>query len=300
MMNKLAIYGLLLLLCFTATLYAQNFYNNYGDAVLLEQIRALTFSRGQMTTGRRSAPVQQLTCVGGGAQTHPEYFPSVVQCTNVGNDDSGNAQWDCKADLDSRVRFEQTIVNCEGYSNPDDPYILKGSCGLEYRLGFTEQGRQSNVHSGYTNNYNNQYYQQDTSDSSFGKVFIFLVFAFIIIALMRQCNQNAATSYASAPPSYASAPGGYYNPTNDPPPSYPGYPKPYPDNTYAAPGTTWRPGFWTGFGTGGLMSYLFRPRAPGYYTAPNYGQRTGSWGSSGSFGSSSPRTANAFASTRRR
>ncbi|ELR16590.1 uncharacterized protein ACA1_087850, partial [Acanthamoeba castellanii str. Neff] len=25
-------------------------------------------------------------------------------------------------------------VVCEGYDYPDDPYILKGSCGLEYRV----------------------------------------------------------------------------------------------------------------------------------------------------------------------
>jgi hypothetical protein len=25
-------------------------------------------------------------------------------------------------------------VVCEGYDYPDDPYILQGSCGLEYRV----------------------------------------------------------------------------------------------------------------------------------------------------------------------
>ena len=29
---------------------------------------------------------------------------------------------------------------CEGYDDPDDPYILKGSCGVEYRLVLTKAG----------------------------------------------------------------------------------------------------------------------------------------------------------------
>ena len=39
-------------------------------------------------------------------------------------------QWECKADMDSRYRFGDIAVNCEGYNYPDDPYILKGSCGV--------------------------------------------------------------------------------------------------------------------------------------------------------------------------
>ena len=39
-------------------------------------------------------------------------------------------QWECKTDMDSRYRFGEIAVNCEGYSYPDDPYVLKGSCGV--------------------------------------------------------------------------------------------------------------------------------------------------------------------------
>lgn len=31
---------------------------------------------------------------------------------------------------------------CEGYDSPDDPYILKGSCGVEYRLILTSLGEE--------------------------------------------------------------------------------------------------------------------------------------------------------------
>ena len=39
-------------------------------------------------------------------------------------------QWECKADMDSQYRFGEIAVNCEGYDYPDDPYVLKGSCGV--------------------------------------------------------------------------------------------------------------------------------------------------------------------------
>ena len=43
-------------------------------------------------------------------------------------------QWECKADLDKRVQFSVLKVSCEGYEYTSDPYVLIGSCGLEYSL----------------------------------------------------------------------------------------------------------------------------------------------------------------------
>ncbi|KAF9186039.1 hypothetical protein BGZ51_002283 [Haplosporangium sp. Z 767] len=87
-----------------------------------------------MTTGRRTSPVPQLNCVGGNACG--DFEPEVVQCTNTGFDGS-DVQWKCQADLPHNLRFGQLDVYCEGYNHPDDPYVLKGSCGLEYKLYYT-------------------------------------------------------------------------------------------------------------------------------------------------------------------
>lgn len=43
--------------------------------------------------------------------------------------------------MDNGYRFGRLDVTCEGYNHPSDPYILKGSCGLEYTLELTEEGR---------------------------------------------------------------------------------------------------------------------------------------------------------------
>ena len=41
--------------------------------------------------------------------------------------------------MDNSYRFGQIEVTCEGYSYPDDPYVLKGSCGVNI-------ADQSNLH----------------------------------------------------------------------------------------------------------------------------------------------------------
>lgn len=89
--------------------------------VLLKDVGALTLRRGAMSTGRRSAPVPQIACVGGDCHA---FQPEVIQCRNVGSDGI-DAQWKCEADgMPSHVKFGQIDVICEGYDYPDDPYIL--------------------------------------------------------------------------------------------------------------------------------------------------------------------------------
>lgn len=39
-------------------------------------------------------------------------------------------KWECKADMDNAYRFGETTVVCEGYDYPEDPYVLRGSCGV--------------------------------------------------------------------------------------------------------------------------------------------------------------------------
>jgi SOCE-associated regulatory factor of calcium homoeostasis len=48
--------------------------------------------------------------------------------------------WSCTADLPREFKLGSTDVICEGYDGPDDRYVLKGSCGVEYRLLLTDYG----------------------------------------------------------------------------------------------------------------------------------------------------------------
>ena len=66
-----------------------------------------------------------------------------MRCKNSGSDyDENSIQWTCTASLPEEFKLGSTDVICEGYDYPEDPYILKGSCGVEYRLILTDKGRE--------------------------------------------------------------------------------------------------------------------------------------------------------------
>ncbi|KKY20609.1 putative transmembrane protein 66 precursor [Diplodia seriata] len=112
---------------------------NPKNSVLLSNVKSLTLRNGQKTSARRVSPIPQLTCIGGDAKGL--YEVDVMRCKNAGSDyDDENIQWTCQASLPEEFKLGSTDVICEGYDSPDDPYILKGSCGVEYRLMLTSQG----------------------------------------------------------------------------------------------------------------------------------------------------------------
>ncbi|KAF9377509.1 hypothetical protein CPB97_010122 [Podila verticillata] len=113
---------LLLSLALLSWISSVSAFGSSNQKVLLQDVQTLTLHRGRMTTGRRTSPVPQLNCIGGNACG--DFEPDVVQCYNAGSDGS-DVQWKCEADLPNNVRFGQLDVYCEGYKNPDDPYVLK-------------------------------------------------------------------------------------------------------------------------------------------------------------------------------
>ncbi|EQL34626.1 hypothetical protein BDFG_03577 [Blastomyces dermatitidis ATCC 26199] len=66
-----------------------------------------------------------------------------MRCINQGHDyDENDVQWTCTAQLPPEFKLGSTDVICEGYRDKEDPWVLKGSCGVEYRLLLTERGEQ--------------------------------------------------------------------------------------------------------------------------------------------------------------
>lgn len=281
-----------------------------SDKVLLSDVKAVTLQQGRMTNGRRSAPVPQLSCVGGAARH--KFQPQTVQCINMGSD-GHDMQWECKADMDNSYKFGQVQVSCEGYDYPDDPFVLKGSCGLEYTIEFTEEGLHRERASGSSYNYNT-YQSGNTSkgESDWGAV-KFIVIVVIMFLIYNTCIKRAPatpnqgpqpTQGPNQPPPYGFRP--EFSEPNGPPPSYeqstgpssaaydrsytqgnPAYDRasaPPPDadcgsNTRQARDNS-GPGFWSGAATGAGLGYLFGNR--------NRGGNHGGWGSG--WGSSSHTT----------
>lgn len=111
------------------------------NAILLSDVQTLTLRGGGAKTAHRRVPaIPQLRCVSSPAVCRLHEI-DVMRCTNQGAGyDAEDVQWSCAAALPPELKLGSTDVVCEGYAGPDDPYVLKGSCGVEYRLSLTEAG----------------------------------------------------------------------------------------------------------------------------------------------------------------
>lgn len=90
--------------------------------------------------------------------------------------------------MDNSYRFGKIEVSCEGYDYPTDPYILKGSCGLEYSLELTKEGSQKASYFG--GNYHSTT-SHDSISSGVGAILVILcvVLAFGVYKLFLCDNQ---------------------------------------------------------------------------------------------------------------
>lgn len=115
------------------------------DRILLTSVQSLVFKKNTYAATRRFAydPIPSLKCVGGSAQ-HESNHISTIMCTNSGHDGT-NVVWKCQTDdISDTYKLGRTRMICEGYNYPEDPYILAGSCALEYELEYTQKYYQTN------------------------------------------------------------------------------------------------------------------------------------------------------------
>lgn len=206
-------------------------WGNKPEKVKLKDVSVLTLLADRMTSGRRSSAVPQLRCVGGSAGCHA-FRPRIVQCYNRGYDGQ-DVQWECKTDMDNSYRFGEIQVSCEGYDYPEDDYILKGSCGLEYTLDLTKEGFQNNQHQhNYygedQNNYNNPSAHKKGNGNGFvANVLVLLALFALVYLIYKTCiggTGHQGSPYPDdgqgGPPrsSWFGGSGGGYPPSAPPPP----------------------------------------------------------------------------------
>ncbi|KAH8162436.1 hypothetical protein CIB48_g5815 [Xylaria polymorpha] len=112
------------------------------DAILLSDVQSLTLRAEKQTTHRRVSAIPQLRCISN-QRVCALHTVDVMRCTNQGSSyGAEDVEWSCAASLPPELKLGATDVICEGYASPDDPYVLRGSCGVEYRLVLTELGEQ--------------------------------------------------------------------------------------------------------------------------------------------------------------
>ncbi|OLN96722.1 Store-operated calcium entry-associated regulatory factor [Colletotrichum chlorophyti] len=269
------------------------------NAILLSQVQSLTLrGGGAKTTHRRVPPAPQLKCISSRAICNLHDI-DVMRCTNQGTGySSEDIQWSCVASLPEELKLGSTDVICEGYSSPDDPYILRGSCGVEYRLALTEKGERRYPNLGQGRGGGDG--EHDWGAYLFAVVF-FAVLGWIVYSACVAGAHNRRTGRRRGGGGGGGRPGGGggggWNPgfgpdNDDPPPPYPGT-KPSDQSSQG-----WRPGFWSGAGVGGAAGY-----GAGYYAgrnSRNQGYGTGGWGqdgsSSGSWGAGPSRSSTSSSS----
>lgn len=120
------------LFCLLLAVFAINSSYGYYDKVLLRNVQVLTFKEGRLTTTRRNLSVQQLLCTNCYTQEMKNAVTS-MQCYNTGFDGK-DVNWKCESETSKKWLLSNVDVVCEGYDYPDDPYILVGSCSVEYQL----------------------------------------------------------------------------------------------------------------------------------------------------------------------
>lgn len=239
------------------------------NAVLLSKVNSLTVRSGKQTASRRVSPVPQLQCVGP-ASVCKLYNVDVMRCTNEGSDyDAENVQWSCKAALPDEFKLGSTDVTCEGYESSDDLYVLKGSCGVEYRLLLTEKGEEK-----YGRKSEPWFDGGEPGEGSTYFKYLFLI-TFVVVAFI--ILRSIYLSWAQEGPREPRRPlpwggfGGGGNDDDDPPPPYDPYPRNYGTSKKSTPRSSastrpsssrpqqqqgWRPGFWTGTAAGAAAGYF--------------------------------------------
>ncbi|KAJ2899890.1 hypothetical protein MKZ38_002757 [Zalerion maritima] len=296
--------------------------------ILLSKVSTLTLRSGQQTSHRRVPSIPQLKCV---SPSHlcNLYEIDTVRCFNAGAGyDNEDVQWTCTATVPEELKLGRTDVICEGYSGPDDKYVLKGSCGVEYTMHLTDKGRErypgmsdGNGVTGWT-----------WGGVLFAVVFV-AVLGWIVYSACVAGRQNGQMPRMGRPQRRfgggnfwpgggggGGGPGGW-NPgwgpgagNNDPPPPYPGTQQPPKTNNGQQQEQGWQPGFWSGLAGGAAAGYMagqgrnyrqdnYRNRHEwGHDNHRNYGSTWGRSGSRSSDGSSTGATheATGFGSTSRR
>lgn len=290
------------------------------NAVLLSKVSTLTLRAGKQTSYRRVGSIPQLQCVGP-SSVCKLYEVDVLRCKNQGADyDENDVQWTCTASLPEEFKLGSTDVTCEGYESSDDPYILKGSCGVQYRLLLTSKGEEK-----FGKNAGSE---PEGLGPRVGAFLFWLLFGTVVLVIALSAagcigRPRPRNTRGGRRGGGGGGGGGGNDPWDDdprgPPPPYDygtsGRKTTSNSRTQPAPNQGWRPGFWSGTLGGAAAGYLAgqrgnlgRQQAPdtarSFWNGGSYGEGS-SRHSSSSSASSSPSFSNrhessGFGSTSRR
>ncbi|KAG5932716.1 hypothetical protein E4U53_001213 [Claviceps sorghi] len=227
------------------------------NAILLSQVESLTLrGHGAKTTHRRVSPIPQLKCVSS-KEICKLYDVEVMRCTNQGSSyGEEDIQWSCSASLPEELKLGSTEVICEGYANADDPYVLKGSCGVEYSLLLTGKGQARYPHIA---NPEGGFFSDGRGGTDYAALLFLVIFVAVLVWILSSACKAAGGSgrreqRTGGGGGGGGGPGGFggggWGPGDDPPPPYPGAKPP------SSHSQSWYPGFLTGLAGGATAGYF--------------------------------------------
>ncbi|KAG9463279.1 hypothetical protein GDO78_022056, partial [Eleutherodactylus coqui] len=185
-------------------------------------------------------------------------------------------QWECKVEMDSAYRFGKIEVSCEGYEYPTDPYILRGSCGLEYTLELSEEGRRRSQ-GGYRDK-SSDWSSQHSYGSEVLQYLVILGLAYGVYKLF--LSGPSGQQQHPNPDDYGHEHQTYSQASAPPPPGFKenvtGASSGFVNFGTSSSGswTNQRPGFWTGLGSGLGLGYLFGSQRPQTVYSSHYSSYT--------------------------
>jgi len=234
------------------------------DAILLSNVKSLTLRAGAKTSHRRVSAIPQLTCQGPGCKHHTV---EIMRCQNMGSDyEEEDVQWSCTANLPDDFKLGATEVACEGYKGPDDPAVLKGSCGVTYRLLLTEKGEEKygTTWWGGSKGTGNKAFDKSNIVDGEGTDWGGWLFMILFVGVLFWIIYKFLTAVGDVAPAerrprqyggnwgngWGGGGGGGGGGLDDPPPPY------YGKDPYGNQSTQgWRPGFWSGTAAGAAAAY---------------------------------------------
>jgi hypothetical protein len=161
--------------------------------------------------------------------------------------DGRDVNWKCDAMLKHGLSMYDTVVGCEGYEYPDDPYILEGSCQVEFKLRDTGSYTSSR---GYGSSHS--YSSLDYSGISFSSLVMVVIFGYILWNIYKNTASSSGSGYSASNHSnpYRPAPSSPYYGNGG------GFSSYFPGSYSSSSG----PGFWSGMGLGGALGSMWGRR----------------------------------------
>lgn len=105
------------------------------DRVFKGEIRRFTVKKGELTASIHGKERPQLECYSDERWICENHGPNAIICNNRASQTNPKPDWTCTP-LNWSVRHQiiESRIECEGWDNPKDDFVVDGSCFVDIRM----------------------------------------------------------------------------------------------------------------------------------------------------------------------